>query len=190
VRSREPDLVTLAAQVSTVAGVAKKRAANDADRAEFRRRILATVGAGEDLDALSDYLWSLDGFFFPFPADAICELGADALALAGATRTTPLSLEGAYERFLPDYEFRGNTARQKRRVALELVITVHAGIEPDYYEAAGWWRVQDLYRYSLCAAVVAIGLAAERTGSTVADVCRHQMDGTVTSTRRRVALKP
>src|SRR5207302_3305214 len=107
-----------------------------------------------------------DGYFAPFPADVLCELGADAFALAGATRTSPLSLEGAYERFLPDYEFRGNTARQKRRVALELVVTIHAGIAPDYFEAAGWWRVQDLDRYSLYAAVVAIGLAAERIEST------------------------
>jgi hypothetical protein len=56
---------------------------------------------------------------------------------------------------------------------LELVIAIHAGIEPDYYEAAGWWRVQDLVSYALYVVIALVGLAAERTGSTVAEVCRR-----------------
>jgi hypothetical protein len=153
--------------------MAKQRVATGADRAAVRARVLSTLAAGEPLEELGDYLWSLDGLAFPSPADALCELGADALALAGASRSTPVSLDGIYERFLPGSEFRGNTAKQKRRVALELVIAIHAGIEPDYYEAAGWWRVQDLVSYTRYAVLALVGLAAERTGSTVAEVSRH-----------------
>ena len=42
----------------------------------------------------------------------------------------------------------------------------YAGVVPDYEGDAGWWRVQDLDFYALLALVVAVGVAAERTGRT------------------------
>ena len=97
-----------------------KRDATAADRLQVRRRVLSVVSAGEPLTNLADMLTSGDDVTFPFPADVCCELAADALRIAGAARSSPISLAGAPERLLPDHEFRGNTARQKLRVALEL----------------------------------------------------------------------
>ena len=114
-----------------------KRDATDVDRVQVRGRVLDVVSAGEPLTNLADTLASGDDVTFPFPADVCCELAADALRIAGATRSSPISLAGAPERLLPDREFRGNTARQKLRATLELAIEIHAGIEPDYDDPRG-----------------------------------------------------
>jgi hypothetical protein len=108
---------------------------------------------------------------FPFPADALIELAADALTLAGATRATPLSLTDAHERYLSEWTISGNTARQKSRVAIELAVALHGGIVPDFDATAIWWRVQDLALYAFQAAPIMIRIAAERTAQPVTSIC-------------------
>ncbi len=107
------------------------------------RVALAAVASGVFDDFTSDCR-TLDDKRFPFPADAFTELAADAMALAGVTRSEPVLLDDFAERYLPEYEFRGNTAHQKMRAALNLVVAVHGGVVPDYFDVAGWWQRQDL----------------------------------------------
>ena len=121
-------------------------------------------------DFTSDWR-TLDNERFPFPADAFTELAADAMGLAGVTRSEPVSLDDFAERYLREYEFRGNTAHQKMRAALNLVVGVHGGVVPDYFGVAGWWQRQDLSWFAFVTLVLMVRVAAERTGHPVADVC-------------------
>ncbi|HEV8298391.1 MAG TPA: hypothetical protein VGQ20_13890 [Acidimicrobiales bacterium] len=135
------------------------------------RIALAGIAEGGSLGSVTRLLWPLDDKVFPFPADVLTELGADALDLAGATRAAPVSFVEVRERYLPEWEFRGNTEHQKSRVAIQAVVMTSAGLTPDYYADAGWWRVQDLALFSFYALVIMVRIAAVRTGRSVADVC-------------------
>ena len=121
---------------------------------------------------------------FAFPGDELTEIAAAALAIAGASRATPLSLTGATERHLREWPVSGNTAKQKHRAALQAAIALHAGVVVDYWEVAGWWRVQDFTLHAFEAAVVLIRVAAEQSGRSVASVCEE------IAARRGVHLDP
>jgi hypothetical protein len=155
---------------STVAVVAKRQAATDHERREVCRIALAAVASGS-LDDFTIGLRTRDDKRFPFPADALTELAADALGLARVTRSEPVSLDDFADRYLSEYEFRGNTAHQKMRAALNLVVALHAGVVPDYFGVAGWWQQQDLSWFAFMTLVLTARVAAERTGRSVAEVC-------------------
>jgi hypothetical protein len=153
--------------------MAKARAASDDDRREVTKSALAGIAAGDVSGSQLRHVFLASDGLFPFPADVLTELGADALGLAGATRSTPVSLVDVRRRHLPEREYRGNTAHQKSRVAIQLMVATYGGIEPDYYDAAGWWRVQDLALFSFDALVIMIRVAAERSGRSLAVVCQE-----------------
>jgi len=155
---------------STVVVVAKRLATTDDERREICRIALGAVASGVLDDFTTDWR-TLDDKRFPFPADAFTELAADAMGLAGVTRSEPVSLHDFAERYLPEYEFRGNTAHQKMRAALNLVVGVHGGVVADYFSVAGWWQLQDLSWFAFVTLVLMVRVAAERTGRPVADVC-------------------
>ena len=143
----------------------------DTDRVDARRVVLAGIARAEPLDDEFAQLLPYLDYAFPFPADVLVEIAADALILAGATRATPVSLSDAHRRYLPEWTIRGNTSHNKSRVALELAVALHGGIVPDYDAAAIWWQVQDLEFYAIQAAAIMIRIAAERTGRPVASIC-------------------
>ncbi len=93
------------------------------------RIALGAVASGVLDDFTSDWR-TLDEKRFPFPADVFTELAADAMGLAGVTRSEPVSLDDFAERYLPEFEFRGNTAHQKMRAALNLVVGCMAASWP------------------------------------------------------------
>jgi hypothetical protein len=143
----------------------------DEDRLEVTRVVLAGIARAEPLADVFEHLVPYLDFAFPFPADALVELAADALTLTGATRATPVSLTDAHERYLPEWTISGNAAHQKSRVAIELAVALHGGIVPDYDAAAIWWRVNDLAFYAFQAAAIMMRIAAERTAEPVASIC-------------------
>ena len=157
-------------RASTVVVVAKRLAPTDDDRREMCRVALGAVASGVPDDFTTDWRTLADKRF-PFPADVFTELAADAMGLAGVTRSEPVSLDDFAERYLPEYEFRGNTAHQKMRAALNLVVGVHGGVMGDYFGVAGWWQLQDLSWFAFVTLVLMVRVAAERTGRPVADVC-------------------
>jgi len=155
---------------STVVVVAKRLATTDEERREMCRIALAAVASGV-LDEFTTDWRTLNDKRFPFPADVLTELAADAMGLAGVTRSEPVSLDDFAARYLPEYVFGGNTAHQKMRAALNLVVGVHAGVIADYFGVAGWWQRQDLSWFAFVTLVLLVRVAAERTGQPVADVC-------------------
>jgi hypothetical protein len=88
----------------------------DGERRKICRIALGAVASGVLDDLTSDWR-TLDEKRFPFPADVFTGLAADAMGLAGVTPSEPVSLDGFAERYLPEYEFRGDTAHQKMRAA-------------------------------------------------------------------------
>ena len=87
------------------------------------------------------------------------------------TRSEPMSLDDFAERYLPDYQIRGNTSHQKMRAAINLAVGLHAGIVPDYSGVAGRWQQQDLSWFAFLTLVLMVRISVERTGRPVADVC-------------------
>lgn len=143
------------------------------DRVQAARVALGVVASGDRFvgaEALSE---RFGGFVFPFPGDVLIELAADALGLAGATRSDPVSLTEPTEQYLRGQSLGGNTVRQKTRAAIELAVGVHGGIEPDYDAVAGWWRVDDFAFHAFSACVVMVRVAAERSGKPVEVVCQE-----------------
>src|SRR2546423_7910353 len=72
------------------------------DQRRNARRIALTAIASEGLEAFtSEFAFSSEKQF-PFPADVLTEVAADALALAGATRTQPLALHDLAGQYLAE----------------------------------------------------------------------------------------
>ncbi len=142
----------------------------DERRRDVRRLALTAIASGSFEAFTGEFAFSGENEF-PFPADVLTGLAADALALAGATRAEPAALHDFADRYLADFEIRGNTAHQKLSAAQHLVIAAYAGVEPDYLGDAGWWRNQDLWRFAFLALVGMIRVAAERTARAVAEIC-------------------
>ncbi len=150
--------------------MAKNVAATERERHEVTRIALAAIASGAPEDFTNQFRFC-EAKEFPFPADVLTELGANALALAGVTRSEPVALEDFAQRHLAEFEVRGNTARQKLRAAVNLVVATHAGAVPDYFDAAGWWQQQDLWWFAFLATVGMVRVVAERTGRPVTEIC-------------------
>ena len=151
--------------------VSSDGAAMRSERAEVVRTVLSRLAADDPVVEVGRKLRRYDDRPFPFPGDVLIEVAASALAVAGATPTTPVSLEDATERCLPEWPARGKTGRQKHRAAMNAAISAHAGVVVNYDEIAGWWRVQDFTFHAFETAVVLIRVAAQHTGRSITSVC-------------------
>jgi len=162
--------------------MARKTTATEQDRVDVARLVLGGLARGELPADLLTQLRLFADYCFPFPGDVLTELGAAALAIAGAAPTTPLSLNNATERHLSEWSISGNTARQKHRAAIQAAVALHAGIVIDYDEVAGWWQLQDYTFHAFGAAVVLIRVATEHTRQPARSICEE------IAVRRGVAL--
>ena len=153
--------------------MARKTIATEQDRLEVARLVLDGIARDDPPRDVLMRLSSFADYSFPFPGDVLTELGAAALAVAGAGPTTPLSLSEATERHLSEWTVSGNTARQKHRAAIQAAVALHAGIVIDYDEVAGWWRLQDYTLHAFEAAVVLIRVAAEHTRQPARSICEE-----------------
>ena len=135
--------------------------------------MLEGLAGDEPLDALVKELRPFADYSFPFPGDMLTEIGAAALAVAGASPANPLSLSDATERHLSEWTISGNAARQKHRAATQAAVALHAGIVVDYDEVAGWWQLQDFTIHAFDAAVVLIRVAVEHTRQPGRSICEE-----------------
>ena len=107
-----------------------------------------------------------------FPGEALLDLAADAIAISGATRQSPLEFEGIRERYLPDgivdtspsttrvvrIARRGDEPRRRRRRTPRRGSTVAA-------DDRGYAPLEALATY--------VRAAADRTGQPVQSICRR-----------------
>jgi hypothetical protein len=151
--------------------VATEQTPSQADRDEVKWVVLGGLQRGESPQDIWTRLRPYADYAFPFPGDALIEIGAGALSAADAAPATPVSLADATVRHLPEWPVSGNTARQKHRAAMQAAIAAHAGIVVDYDEVAWSWQVQDFAMHAFEVAVVLVRVAAEHTGRSVASIC-------------------
>jgi hypothetical protein len=130
--------------------------------------VLDGLRDGVDLNDLEDRIrpWHRDGS--TFPAEVLMNVAADAFICSGTTRHDPLMLDGLAERLVPEWPARGNVGHQKHRHAVHGAVLIAAGARP---EDTGWWARDDLWQHALLAVAVHVRSAAERRGSSVADIC-------------------
>ena len=160
--------------------VAKKRPTSD-DRVEAMQIALSGIAGESDPVDLASNLQPLHPKNNTFPGEVLLGLAADAIELSGATRENPIGYEGIRDRYLPELVFKGKSQHRKSHFALRAAAMIRAGVEPDLLDEVIWWDSDDLFVWSLYALIIYARLAAERTSTSVAEVCeqlaaRHDID--------------
>jgi len=142
------------------------------DTVAARRMLLDGLTRDADIFDLADELAPLHPRNNTFPGEVFLHLAADALDWCGASRTSPLSLEGLRDRFLPECTFRGRQ-NDKLQYAVLAAAALHGGTEPDLLDETAWWQTGDFLQYALFATVAYIRAAADRAGVPVPQECRE-----------------
>jgi hypothetical protein len=142
------------------------------DRQQARGQVLSLLAVGSTVPDVVSAAAPLHVRGRLFPGDVYIGLAADALGESGVTRDNPLDAGSLYETFLPECPFSGKTERAKSSYALRAVAMVHAGVEPDLADDAGWYRLDDFWIYAAYALVTYVRAAADRSRRPVVEVCR------------------
>jgi hypothetical protein len=143
-----------------------------AEAAAAARILLDGLAGGRDLSDVAADLAPSHPRHDTFPGEVFLRVAADALGWCGASRADPVPLEGVRERFLADCSFRGRE-RSKLQYAILAAAAISGGAEPDLLDEVAWWQTDDFWLYAMYAAVAFIGLAADRAGVPVSQVCRE-----------------
>lgn len=166
---------------SIVDAVRPRKAPTAADLVQAVRIALSGIAGEESLSKLKAGLEPLHPARDTFPGEVFLELAADAIEEAGASRAEPIEFEGIRERYLPECAAHTKEQHYKSEFAIRAAAMIRAGVDPGLAEEAGWWRIDDLWMWSLDALVIYVREAANRSGSTIAEVCerlaqRHGVD--------------
>jgi hypothetical protein len=106
----------------------------------------------------------------------LLDLAADAIAISGANRHSPLEFEGIRERYLSDGTARTSAERHKSKFALRAAAMLHGGVDPGLLDEVQWWQTDDVWYWSLEALVAYMRAAADRTGLSMESICRRLAD--------------
>jgi hypothetical protein len=151
--------------------VAKRVVPSDGDEELASEFLLRGVASGQPLPNIAHDLEPLHPRNNTFPDEVMLEIAADAMAVAGFSRATPVDSRGIVERRPAEHRITGNTARQRMRYALFAATALHGGARPDLLEDVAWYQADDFWVYAMYAAVILIRATAERTGMDALDVC-------------------
>jgi hypothetical protein len=150
--------------------MAPRKRPTEQDRDEAVRVALTGLASGEDSWVILQRLGDLHIRYNTFPAEELLELAADAIEVAGATRSEPIDYEQLRERYLPDHKFSGRPQHHKSHYALTAAAMIPGGVYPDLLGEVEWWRTDDLWTYAFYAFLVYARAAAERTDRSVEEV--------------------
>jgi hypothetical protein len=153
-------------------GMAGRKRPTPDDAATARRILLDGLADGTEVFKLLGELEPLHPRNDAFPGEVFRHLAADALDWCGASRASPLPLEGIRERFLPEGRFRGRQ-NKKLQYAVLAAAALHGGTEPDLLDEVAWWQTGDFWEYALFAAAAYIRAAASRVGVPVRQACEE-----------------
>ena len=158
---------------SIVGGVTPRTVPTAEDHAGAAQIALGRLAAGASPGELKARLEPLHPPHDTFPGEVLLELAADAIEEAGASRAEPIELEGIRDRYLPECTAHTREQHYKSEFAIRAAAMIRAGVDPGLLDEAAWWRVDDLWMWSVDALVVYVRVAADRSGTSVADVCRR-----------------
>ena len=138
------------------------------------RIALNGLAHGDELGDIADQLAPLHPRRDTLPGEALLDLAADTIGVAGATRQSPMEFDGIRERYLPDGIARSKAEHHKSKFTLRATAMLHGGVDPGLLEEIQWWHTDDLWYWALEALAVYVRAAADRTGQSVESVC-HQL---------------
>ena len=144
-------------------GMPARKRPTPQDAATARRILLDGMARDAEMSELAGELAPLHPRGNTFPGEVLLEVAADALEWCGASRASPLALEGMPERLLPECVFRGRQ-NKKLQFAVLAAAALCGGAEPDLLDEVAWWQTDDFWQYALYAAVAYIRAAASRVG--------------------------
>jgi hypothetical protein len=156
-------------------GVPRRRPTDD-DRREAVETALNGLAHGDDLGDVADRLAPLHPPHNTFPGEVLLDLAADAIGVSGASRQSLLEFEGIRDRYLPDGIAHTKAQHHKSKYALRAAAMLHGGVDPGLLDEIQWWRTDDLWYWSLEAVATYVRAAADRTGQSVASICRRIAD--------------
>ena len=145
---------------------------NPQDAATAGQILLDGMARGTGVSELARELAPLHPRGNTFPGEVLLQVAADALEWCGASRASPMALEGMPERFLPECVFRGRE-NKKLQFAVLAAGALSGGAEPDLLDEVVWWQTDDFWQYALYAAVAYIRAAAGRAGVPVRQACQE-----------------
>ncbi len=148
----------------------------DQDRHQAIEFSLSGLARGDELADVAARLEPLHPHHNTFPGEVLLDLAADAVGVSGATRESPLEYEGIRERYLPEAVAHTKAQHHKSKFALRAAAMLNGGVDPGLLDEVQWWRTDDLWYWSLEALATYVRAAADRTGQTVASVCRRIAD--------------
>jgi hypothetical protein len=153
--------------------VTPRKAPTAADHARAAEIALTGLASGASPGELKVRLEPVHPPHDTFPGEVLLELAADALEESGASRTAPIEFEGIRERYLPECTAHTKEQHYKSEFAIRAAAMIRAGVDPGLLDEAAWWRGNDLWMWSVDSLVVYVRGAADRTGTSVADVCQR-----------------
>lgn len=158
----------------------KRQRPGPAETAEATRRLLVGLARGDDAGDLAQAAFDLHPKNNTFPGEVYLRLGAEALAIAGASPDHPIPQEGLLSEHLPESVFTGRQ-NAKIRFALLATAATAGGLEVDLLDEVTWWGSDDYWDYALCATVAVTRAAAAHAGSPLRDLVaelarRHDVD--------------
>jgi hypothetical protein len=156
-----------------VVRVAARRRPTDDDRHQAIETALNGLARNDDLGDVAARLAPLHPLHNTFPGELLLDLAADAIGVSGATRRSPLEFESIRERYLPDGIAHTKGQHHKSKFALRAAAMLHGGVDPGLLDEVQWWRTDDLWYWSLEALAAYVRAAADRSGQSVASVCRR-----------------
>jgi hypothetical protein len=145
----------------------------DDDRNRAIVEALSGLARGDYLSDLAARLALLHRRNDTFPGEVLLGLAADAIAVSGATRQSPIEFEGIRDRYLPDGAASSKAEHHKSKFALRAAAMLHGGVDPGLLDEVQWWHSDDLWYWALEALVTYVHAAADRTNQSVEAVCRR-----------------
>ncbi len=133
--------------------------------------VLSGLAHGRGLDDLVPEVGTFASDRSLFPGDALLDLAADLIAASGATRDRPLDSTQMRRRHLPEDRATTRAQHQKAEFAIRAAAMIRGGVDPALHDTVSWWRLNDLWLWSLQAVLVYARAAAEHSEMTVADLC-------------------
>lgn len=109
-----------------------------ADAAAVRDLVLRKLASDADIGEVLRELEPLHPRNNTFPAEGLIGLTADVLDVAEVGADRHLDLEGARDKVLDDYRFRGRE-QQRLNTVLLIAPALRAGVDTDLLDLTYWW---------------------------------------------------
>ena len=146
------------------------------DESNARRIVLSGLAHGGEPSSIDRRLFELHPQHHEFPGSVLLNLAADAIALSGADRESPLDFADIRERFLPECSAHTKAQHYKSKWTIRAAAMINGGVDPGMNEELYFWSSDDFWRWSLDAVVVYVRAAAAYADVSVSELAAQLAD--------------